>query len=79
MIRSALISLFHVKIQESTTRGILLKSGPRPWTRTLKNLNPKKPGLRKPCTLKNLDSENSELRNTGGNNWTQKKRLVEHL
>ena len=41
---------------------LLLKPGPRPWTRTLKNLDPEKPGPRKTWTLKtwtlkNLDSE----------------------
>ena len=63
---------------------LLLKPGPRPWTRTLKNLNSEKPGprktwilkildpeklgLRKTWTLKNLDSEKPGLRKT----WTQK-------
>ena len=37
--------------------GLLLKPGPRPWTRTLKNMEPKKPGLRKTWTLENLDAE----------------------
>ena len=34
---------------------------PGPWTRTLKNLDPEKPGLRKTLTLKNLDPEKSGL------------------
>ena len=36
---------------------LLLKPGPRPWTRTVKNLDPEKPGLRKTWSLKNLDPE----------------------
>ena len=37
--------------------GLILKPGPRPWTRTQKNLDPEKPGPRKTWTLKNLDPE----------------------
>ena len=36
---------------------LLLKPGPGPWTLTLKNLDPEKPGLWKTWTLKNLDPE----------------------
>ena len=31
-----------------------------PWIRTLKNLEPEKPGFRRTLALKNRDSENSE-------------------
>ena len=34
-----------------------LKPGPRPWTRTLKNLDPEKPGPWKTWTLKDLNYE----------------------
>ena len=34
-----------------------LDPGPRPWTRTLKNLDPEKPGPCKTWALKNLDPE----------------------
>ena len=37
---------------------LLLKPGPRPWTRTLKNLGAEKPAPRKIWTLKILDPEN---------------------
>ena len=37
--------------------GLILKPGPRPWTRTQKNLDPEKPGPRKTWTLKNLGPE----------------------
>ena len=40
---------------------LLLKPGPRPWTRTLRNLYPEKPGPSKTCTLKNLYPEKSGL------------------
>ena len=36
---------------------LLLKSGPGPWTRIQKNLDPEKPGPRKTWTLNNLDPE----------------------
>ena len=36
---------------------LLLKPGPGPWNRTLKNLDPKKPGPWKTWTLKNLDPD----------------------
>ena len=45
-------------------RWLLLKPRPRPWTRTLQNLDPEKPELRKTWTLKNLDPEKPGLRNT---------------
>ena len=38
-------------------KGLLLKPGPGPWTWTLKNLDPEKPGPRKTWTQKNLDTE----------------------
>ena len=34
-----------------------LDPGPGPWTRTLKNLDPEKPGPCKTWALKNLDPE----------------------
>ena len=40
---------------------LLLKPGPRPWARTLNNLDPEKPGTRKTWTLKNMDSERPGL------------------
>ena len=46
-----------------------LKLGPRPWTRTLKNLVPEKLGLGKSWTLKNLNPEKPVPKKT----WTQKK------
>ena len=36
---------------------LLLKPEPGPWTQTLKNLDPEKPGPRKTWTLKNLYPE----------------------
>ena len=48
-------------------RRLLLKPGPRPWTRTL-DPDPEKPGPRKTLTQKNLDPENPGLRKT----WTLK-------
>ena len=41
--------------------GLLLKTGPGPWTWTLKNVDPEKPGPRKTYTLKNLDPEKPGL------------------
>ena len=49
-------------------RRLLLKPGPRPWTWTLKNLDPEKSGLTKTWALKNLDPEKSGLTKT----WTLK-------
>ena len=43
---------------------LLLKPGPRPWTRTLKNLISEKPRPRKTWILKNLDPEKPGLRKT---------------
>ena len=42
-----------------TNEALLLKPGPGPWTwtRTLKNLDPEKPGLWKTWILKNVDPE----------------------
>ena len=53
--------------------GLLLKPAPRPWTRTLKNLDPDKSGPRKTLTLKtwtlkNLNPEKPGRRKT----WTLK-------
>ena len=58
--------------------------GPRPWIRTLKNLDPEKRGLRKTWTLKNLNPEKPGLKKiwtlkNAGNNWMQKKRLEDHM
>ena len=41
-------------------KGLLLKPGPRPWTQTMKNLDPEKPGPRKTWTLKNPDPKKPE-------------------
>ena len=47
---------FLIKLQVSGQQlWLLLKPGPRPWTRTQKNLDPEKPGTWKTWTLKNLD------------------------
>ena len=56
---------FHIKVKEGLLIWLLLKHGPRPWTRVLKNLDPEKLGwlLLKPGpgpwtqTLINLDPE----------------------
>ena len=47
---------------DQTVLWLLRKPGPRPWARTLKNLDPEKPGPERPgprktMTLKNLGSE----------------------
>ena len=57
--------LFMLKLSDGKgfLRRLLLKPGPGPWktwTRTLKNLDPEKPGLWRTCTLKNLDPEKPE-------------------
>ena len=44
---------------------LLLKPGPRPWTRTLKNLDSEKPGRWETCTQKNLDPEILDPENLG--------------
>ena len=44
-------------------KGLLLKPGPGPWTRALKNLDPEKPG--KTWTLKNLDSKKLDSEKPG--------------
>ena len=40
---------------------LLLKAGPMPWTRTLKNLDSEKPGPRNSWTLKNMDPEKHRI------------------
>ena len=47
---------------DQTVLWLLLKPGPKPWARTLKNLDPEKPGPERPgprktMTLKNLGSQ----------------------
>ena len=67
-----------------SNKWLLLKPGPRPWTRTLdqdpelgpwtqtlRNLDSEKPGPSKSWTLKNLDPEKLELWKT----WTIKKHV----
>ena len=50
------MSLFTDKsIKNKRSFWLLLKPGLGPWTRTLGNLDPEKPGLRKTWTLKNLN------------------------
>ena len=45
------------KLNITSSSELLLKRGPRPCTRTLKNVDPEKPGPRKTWSLKNLDPE----------------------
>ena len=49
--------------------GLILKPGPRPWTRTQKNLDPEKPWPCKTWTQKNLDPEKPGPWKT----WTSRK------
>ena len=44
---------------------LLLKSRPGPWTWTLKNLDPEKPGSKKKWTQENLDPENQDPEKPG--------------
>ena len=44
---------------------LLVKPEPRPWARTLENLDPEKPGPRKICTLKNLTMRNMDSEKSG--------------
>ena len=54
---------------------LLLKPGPGPWTRILKNLDPEKPGSWKTWNLKNLDPEKPGSWKT----WTLKNMDPENL
>ena len=65
-------------------KGLLLKPGPRPWIRTLKNLDPEKPRPWKIWTQKNLDPEKSGLwkswtMKNAENSWMQQKILKDHM
>ena len=48
--------MFPKKLFRAYFKWLVLKPGPRPWTRTL-DPDHEKPGARKTWTLKNLDSE----------------------
>ena len=46
MLKTAVKKKLLEKIRKNShAKGLLLKPGPRPWTRTLKNLDPEKPGI----------------------------------
>ena len=72
-MKSIIVKLLHWFLEKkpitlSKKYWLLLKPGPGPWNRTLKYLDPEKPGLRKTWTLKNLDPEKPGLSKT----WTVK-------
>ena len=58
---------------------LLLKPGPRPWTRIQKNLDPKNPGPGKTWILKNLNLEKPGRLEKCGKQLDAVKRLKDHI
>ena len=63
---------------EPSLKGLLLKPGPRPSTRTQKNQDSEKPGSGKTWTLKNLNPEKSGPKKTCTLKNLNVKKNVEH-